>query len=157
MRQDEIISRIWSVLEKTHICMMTTRRDDGLRARPMGMYPERNFHRIYFLTDERGMKDDDIATAPKVVITAQHGGTYVSVSGYATVTEDRETIARLWTSAAKAWWSGPDDPNIRLIKLSPEQGEIWETPGIFVGYVAMMAAAVTGAKPKVGEAHKTQL
>ena len=45
--------RIWDVVERVRVCMMTTRFSAGLRARPLEARPHRDEGTIWFLTDGR--------------------------------------------------------------------------------------------------------
>ena len=49
--------------------MLTTRFAGGLRARPLDGRPDRTIGAIFFVTDVRGLKDDEIAAAPDVCFT----------------------------------------------------------------------------------------
>ena len=55
---------------------------------------------------------------------------YVSISGHAQITNDREMVKSLWSLPAKAWWQDADDPNIRVITVNPEEAEWWDSPGL---------------------------
>ena len=63
---ENTINRIWRIIEKVGICMMTTRFEGGLRARPLEARPDRDENIIWFLTDRRGLKDDEIQAHPEV-------------------------------------------------------------------------------------------
>jgi general stress protein 26 len=82
---------------------------------------------------------------------------YVSVTGHATVSEDRAKIKELWSPMAKAWWDSADDPAIRLITVKPDDAELWDSPNRFVATVAMLTAAVTGSTPAVGDNKKVTM
>jgi hypothetical protein len=43
------INRVWRIIEKVGICMMATRFEDGLRARPLEARPDRDENVIWFL------------------------------------------------------------------------------------------------------------
>ena len=43
------IDRVWHVIERVGICMMTTRFGGGLRARPLESRPDRDENVIWFL------------------------------------------------------------------------------------------------------------
>jgi hypothetical protein len=45
--------RIWDVVEKVGVCMMTTRFSGGVRARPLEARADREKEAIWFLTDRR--------------------------------------------------------------------------------------------------------
>jgi general stress protein 26 len=62
------LDRIWDIVEKAGVCMMTTRFYGGMRARPMEARPDREEGVIWFLTDQRGLKDDEIDAIPEVCL-----------------------------------------------------------------------------------------
>lgn len=78
----------------------------------------------------------------------------MSISGQAEVSADRGVIRELWSTPAKAWWDSPDDPNIRMLKVTPEEAQYWEGPGKVVSTVKMAIAAATGQRPAMGENKK---
>src|ERR1044071_1990335 len=63
------IERVWEVIEKAGICMMVTRFAGGLRARPLEARPDRDAEVIWFLTDVRGLKDDEVEVDRNVCLT----------------------------------------------------------------------------------------
>jgi general stress protein 26 len=79
------------------------------------------------------------------------GQKYVSVSGNAEVLNDRDRIKELWSTPAKAWWDNPDDPSIRVLKVTPAFAEYWDSPGTIVSYIKMAAAALSSSKPDMGD------
>jgi general stress protein 26 len=79
---------------------------------------------------------------------------YVSVGGQADVLVDLPKIRGLWGIPAKAWWNSPDDPNIRLLKVTPLDAQYSDAPGSTVAYVKMAAAALTGSRPCTSENRK---
>lgn len=85
------------------------------------------------------------------------GNKYVSLTGEATVTNDRAKISELWTPDNKAFWDSKDDPDIRLITFAPDDAEVWDSPGMIVATVKMLTAAVTGAKVELGNNRKVTM
>ena len=57
------------------------------------------------------------------------GAKYVSITGKATVDSSRARIKELWSPFAKAWWDSPEDPAIRVIRVEPQDAELWDSPG----------------------------
>ena len=55
----ESVDRIWEVVEKARVCMMATQFSDGLRVRPMEALPERDENVICFITDRRGLREQN--------------------------------------------------------------------------------------------------
>ena len=151
--------RVWELMDKIGICMLTTWDGSDLHSRPMGSYPRREDHTIYFLTDVRQHKDDEIARYPKLALAFADTGSqaYVSVSGKAEVSNDRAAIKKLWSTPAKAWWESPDDPNIRVLKVTPIEAQYWDGPGKVVSTIKMAIAAATGNRPDLGENRKVSM
>lgn len=155
----ENTEHVWELMEKIGFAMLVTTDGEKLRSRPMSARVARNENRIYFLTDARQHKDDEIARNPNVNVAFadSRGQNYVSLTGHAAVSNDRAKIKELFTTEAKAWWDSADDPNIRVLKVTPDDAEYWDSPGTVVSYVKMAAAAVTGTRPEIGENRKVAM
>jgi general stress protein 26 len=153
------VDRAWELMRKIGFAMLVTRDGDKLRARPMSAYLEREENKIYFLTDARRHKDDEIARNPGVNLSFADasGQKYVSLTGTAVVSNDRAKIKELFSTSAKAWWDSAEDPNIRVLKITPDDAEYWDSPGTIISYVKMAAAAATGAQPDIGENRKVSM
>ena len=153
------VERAWELMKKIGFAMLVTRDGDKLRARPMSAYLERESNTIYFLTDARRHKDEEIARNPAINLSFADASAqkYVSLTGTAVVSNDRAKIKELFSTTAKAWWESADDPNIRVLKITPDDAEYWDLPGTIVSYVKMAAAAVTGTRPDIGENRKISM
>lgn len=151
----------WDMIESIGVCMLVTHDGSGdeLRARPMSAHAARAEDAIYFLTDARNHKDDEVEINDNVCLTFADtsGYRFVSVTGSATVLDDRHKIDELWSTAAKAFWESKDDRNIRVLRVRPSMAEFWDSPGKIVTTVKMVAAAVTGSKPDLGDNRKVVL
>ena len=153
------IDRTWELMKKIGFAMLVTKDGDKLRSRPMSAYLDRDENAIYFLSDARQHKDDEIAKNPQINLSFADAGDqkYVSVTGTAIVSNDRAKIKELFTTTAKAWWDSAEDPNIRVLKLTPDDAEFWDSPGTVISYVKMAAAAVTGTRPDLGTNRKVAI
>ncbi len=151
--ETELVDRVWELVEDIDICMFTTWDGERLRARPLSARPNRSEHAICFLVDESGQKNWQVEEFPLVSLGfADNGGhKYVTITGEAAVSNDREKIAELWTDFDKAWWDSENDPAIRLLTVTPEDAELWDSPNKLVATAKMLSAAVTGAKPRYGD------
>lgn len=153
------LHKVWDLADKIGFCMLTTQTGPDLRARPMSAYAERLENAFYFLTDVSSHKDDEISLQPNVCLAFadSKGQKYVSVSGLAEVQNDREKIQELWSTPAKAWWDNPEDPSIRILKVTPSFAEFWDSPGTIVSYIKMAAAALSSSKPDMGDNAKVDM
>jgi general stress protein 26 len=153
------VDHAWELMDKIGFAMLVTHDGDKLRARPMSACLRRDENAIYFLTDARRHKDEEIARDPHVNLSFANASNqkYVSVSGTAAVSNDRARIKELFSTPAKAWWDSAEDPNIRVLKITPDDAEFWDSPGSVISYVKMAAAAVTGTRPDLGDNRKVAM
>ena len=149
----EFRDRAWELAKSIGVCMLVTWDGERQRARPMAANLERDEHAVYFLTDKDSAQIAQAKSFPMVTLSfADPGGNkFVAISGHATVSDDRTKIKELWNPFAKAWWDSADDPAIRVIKVEPQEAELWDSPGRLIAAVKMLAAAATGTRPSLGE------
>ena len=150
-------SRVWEIIAKVGICMLTTRFAGGLRARPLEMRPDCAAAVIYFLTDARAGKDDEIEAAHEVgLVLIDHADkAYLSITARAEVLNDPAKAGEIWKSTDGVWWTGPDDPNLRVLRVTPSRAELWDGPASkAVAVVEFARARLTGANPNFGENRK---
>jgi general stress protein 26 len=151
--------RVWDLMEKFSVCMMSTWNGDELRVRPMAANLDRERNEICFLTDTRWHADDEITRCPKLALSFADNGNqkYVAVAGRGAISNDRARIKELFSIPAKAWWDSADDPNIRLLTVTPVGAEYWDGRGKVASMISMAIAAAAGGRPDVGENRKVSL
>ena len=100
-------------------------------SRPMATQDAEFDGSIWFLSDVDSQKIADIAAFPTVAVTyaSSASESYLSLTGKAQVLNDRGRIKEFWNKFMDAWFDGPDDPRVRLIRVDVEQAEYWDTPG----------------------------
>ena len=144
------IDRAWELIHKIGFAMLVTQDGDKLRARPMSASIDRDNNAIYFLTDARRHKDDEIARHPQVNLSFAHPGDqkYVSVSGTAELRTDRDSIRKAWSEAARVWFpKGVDEPNIVAIRVKVAHAEYWDSrASLMVLAYGYARALLTGKK-----------
>lgn len=153
--------KVWDLIDDIKFAMLVTHDDEGdaLRARPMHAHGDREEDAIYFLSDRRHHKDDEIHINDNVCVAfADNSGMrYVSVTGTATVLDDRAKVHELWDASDRAFWDDENDPDIRVLRVRPSSAEFWASAGKVVTTVKMAAAGLTGAKPDLGINRKVAL
>ena len=155
--------RVWDIIEKVGVCMLTTRftggagSEGGLRARPLEARPDRENGLIWFVTDARSGKEHEIEAAHDVgLVFIDHGAkAYLSITAQAQVLDDHAKAAEIWKSTDDAWWHGPDDPNVCVLRVTPVTAELWDGPASkAVAIYEFAKARITGEKPNLGENRK---
>src|ERR1051326_2758782 len=96
---DKDIARVWELMESVRLCMLLTWDGQKINSRPMGAFVRRDEGVIYFFTDERAHKEEEIRRYPQVCLAFAdtHGQKYASVSGTARIGIDRDKMRELWS------------------------------------------------------------
>ena len=80
-------------------------------SRPMSSIVKPEEGKIYFLSDQRTAKDDEIAARPEVLLAYGNGASqFVSTRAHAVLSSDRALIKRLWNPGAQAFWPAVAPP-----------------------------------------------
>ena len=158
MTKQNHIFRVWDIIETARIGMLTTRFAGGLRARPLEARVDRAAGIIWFVTDVRGAKDDEIDAAHDIglVFISEDDLAYLSITGRASVIRDTAKAKEIWKKTDDIWLpGGPDDPNARVLRVEPITAELWDGPSSAAGAAFEFAKArLTGVKPDLGENRK---
>ena len=120
------LDEMYELVGDIEIALMTTRRPDGmLVTRPMATQKREPLADLWFVTDIQTHKVDELRDDPHVGLGYYSDKTkeWVSVSGTATISQDRAMIKKLYQPDWKAWFNddggakdgSPDDPRLALI------------------------------------------
>ena len=154
---------LYKLIDDMEVCLFTTRRGDGrLVTRPMQVQERTSGTDLWFVTDVEANKLDELATDPHVNLGfySNRSREWVSVSGKAIISRDRDLIEAMYKPDWKAWFpeeggdrtGGPEDPRIALVlvealsviyfkKTRPQPVVLFE----------IAKAMVTGSTPHLGE------
>ncbi len=106
------LDRFYGLVNKIKVAMMTTRRPDGhLESRAMANQKWAEGADLWFVTAEGTGKLRDIERDPHVNLAYYKDDSYewVSASGIARVSRDRDKIRELYASDWKAWFGQEGD------------------------------------------------
>jgi general stress protein 26 len=158
MSQTDNIDRVWDIIEKVGVCMLTSQFGGGLRARPIEARPDRKAGLIFFVTDIHSAKEDEIEARRDVglVFIDSSDNAYLSITGRASVTRDPDKTKAAWRNTHKVWWpGGPTDPDVCLLQIESATAELWDGPASrVVTAFEFVKARLTGAEPNLGENRK---
>jgi general stress protein 26 len=164
MTQQDEIKKLGELIKDVKIAMLTTVDQDGsLHSRPMATQQTPFDGDLWFFTDGRSAKIDEVQNEERVNVSYANpdDSQYVSVSGTAVLIRDREKAKQLWNPILKAWFpEGLEDPNLALLKVSVEKAEYWDTPsGKMVQAIGFVKALATGKRYEAdqGEHSKVEL
>ncbi len=136
MAENDNLSRVWDIIERVGVCMLTTRFDRGLRARPLEARPDRAAGLIWFVTDLHSAKEHEIEVEHDVGLTFIDASAkaYLSITARAAVRRDHAKAADIWKSTDRLWWDGPASKAVAAFEF---------------------VKALIGGKPNLGENRKT--
>lgn len=156
------VEDLYEMVDDIGTCMFTTRRADGLLvSRPMQVLLRTDDGELWFVTDEDIAKLDELDTDAHVNLAFfdRDSREWISVSGNARTTRERERIRALHEPSWRAWFpdeagsrdGGPDDPRIVLIQVSPITVTYLrnDTPRP-IAMFKVASAAAKGKAPDVG-------
>ena len=83
--------------------------------------------------------------AANVALDDAKDGRWISVSGAATLVEDRARIQEMWSPLYEAWFDGPDDPDLVLLRVESNSADYWDADANRIVRLArLVRAAVSG-------------
>ena len=127
--------------------LVTTGEDGRPHGRPMYTQEAKFDGHVWFATSDSASVAAEVRANPIVQLSyaSPSGEKYVSLVGEAQLLNDREKIRSLWTPFMKAWFEGPDDPSLRLIRVKALEAEYWDSPGGKLGsWFSIARSIVTG-------------
>jgi len=158
-REDDL-QKLRELVNDIDFCMLTTVAENGdLHSRPMSSNGDIDSDgALWFFTSASSHKVHEVEKLSKVNVSFadpdhQH---YVSISGTAQLVRDRNKIDELWRPEFKMWFpNGKDDPEVALLRVSPEKAEYWDSPASTIGYMLnFLSSMVSGEETDAGQNRK---
>jgi general stress protein 26 len=157
MSNDRATRPLHELLAGVHIAMVMTRANDAWTSRPLTCL-EVDHAALRFLVDagtdwvgELGQSDAQV----HATFSDTKENTYVSVNGAAFLSADPAEIDRLWTPAAAAFFTGPEDPNVRVLRIEVTDGSWWDGPSGRIGQAIGLLRAAINDDPSMAGDHGT--
>ncbi len=149
LAQNEAISKLQELTEASPVTMFCTNLSHiPFSTCPMSTQKVDDAGAIWFFSGSDSDHAHAIQDDNRVQLLYTNNGdySYLTISGTAEILYDRAKIDELWTPLAKVWFQGgKDDPGLRLIKVTPQEGFYWDTKhGKTVSFLKMISSLVTG-------------
>ena len=148
---------LWDLIKDTRFCMLSHRHADGsLHSHPLTTQNKAldEGATLYFFVSRKSEVGTRLRQDGNVGLSYANpkDDTWVSVSGTATVVEDAQKKKDLFGTIDKAWFDGPQDPDMELVEVHIDEAEYWNVKeNKLLQLLKMGTAAVTGSRPKMGE------
>jgi general stress protein 26 len=163
MATSKKIDELYDLIQGIETAMFTTRRPNGqLVSRPMATQERIEGTDLWFVTDATTHKLDELSVDPHVNCSYYNNRTreWVSVSGVAHVSKNRNRIRQLYKEDWKAWFGdlgderdgGPTDPRLALIMVDADSATYMKVnkPRPIVLF-EVLKGMVTGNRPMIGD------
>ena len=160
------LAKLHEMIEKLETAMLTTRRTDGhLVSRAMATQKEAPGADLWFVARDGSRKLAEVERDPHVNLAYYKDSSreWISVSGLAKISRDRETIRRLYAPDWKLWFGEegdtrhgtPDDPRMVLIGVDIHSAVFLEVdkPQPVVLF-EIVKGWFTGEEPDLGTMHE---
>jgi general stress protein 26 len=148
LQNEEAATKFKKLINDINVCMFITNNQKDEHTRPMATIEVEDDGTLWFFTDIRSIKVEEVSVEKTVHLVYAHPGkeSYVDVWGKASVLTDRKLIKDKWKTIVKAWFpNGADDPNLGLLKVVPANIYYWDAEtGKMVAFLKMAASVVTG-------------
>lgn len=157
---DDLYDDVWKRVKDIRYAMLTTSDPDGtLTARPMTTVQKEFSGSLWFFTSRSSPPALAVKGNPSVGVqyVDHDDDIYVSLSGDATLDDDRARKEALWSPQVKAWFpKGVDDPDLVMLRVDVHKAEYWDVKESKpVQLFKMARAAVTGHPPTDLGEHRT--
>ena len=159
------LQKFYDMVDDIEIAMMTTRRADGhLVSRAMATQRRAAGADLWFVTRDGMGKLEELEQDPHVNLSYYKDRTreWISVSGLATVSRDRQKVRELYAEDWRAWFPDegdsrhgtPDDPRMVLVGVTVHAAVFLEVnkPQPVVLY-EVVKGWLTKSMPDIGEMH----
>lgn len=146
--------KIKELTKQARTCMMMTQlAARPIEVRPMAVQKVDEAGRLYFFTARDSAKVEQLEAHDEMQITISddNASAYTSLYGHAEVYRNQEEINEMYTPLANVWFEGKEDPNLYLLRFTPEAGHYWDSKaGKLVQLLGFVVGAVTGKQTDNG-------
>ena len=158
----ESLKYLQDEIKDIRTAMLTTYNEGkGFHSRPMGTADVDDEGNVWFFTNEYSPKASEISVENSVSLTYSDpkNHTYLSITGEASLVDDKEKMKELWNPFIKAFFpQGLDDPKLILLKVKLNDAEYWDSSSSnMVVLFNILKAAVTGTQYDEGKHGKIDL
>lgn len=151
LQSEEALKKFKKLATDINVCMFISHNStEHDHTRPMATIAVDESGALWFFTDIRSIKVEEVTTEKSVHLTYAHPGkeSYMDVWGRAEVITDRAIIKAKWSPIVKAWFpQGAEDPNLALLKVTPTDCYYWDSETGKMVQFLKIAASILSERP----------
>lgn len=142
----ELEARFWKHLDDDRTLMLGA---DGIAPRPMTAIAEDERAPLWFFTssetDLGRHLDASLGIDATASFAAKDHALFAMLTGRLVADNDRAVIDRLWNPFIAAWFTGKDDPKLRLLRMDATEAHVWLNENSMLAGIKLLL----GSDPKM--------
>jgi len=156
LNNTEAIEKLKKMVDSIDIGMLSTftKGTNYPHSIPMSRQEVDDHGNIWFLFSAESDTYQHLQQNKEVSMTFADVSSYefLSINGTGEVSQDPARIDKYWNDMIAAWFEkGKQDPNIRILKITPAEAHYWDNKtNKLITFFKVAASAVTGSKMDIG-------
>ena len=123
---------VQKIMDNSYVGTMSTVEANKPFSRYMTFFHE-DFT-LYTATSKKTEKVDELEKNPHTHILlgyndGGYGDSFVEVAGKVSMSDDKEVKEKIWSDQMKNWFDGPEDPNLIILKVTPDSIRLMNKKG----------------------------
>jgi general stress protein 26 len=139
---EKLEEKFWKALESDMTVMLGIQGSEDGHLRPMtAQLDDGRPGAIWFFTSKDTALVRELTPNTRAITSFVDKGhdLFASVHGSLSIETDRAVVDRLWNKFVAAWFEGgKDDPKLALLRLDPDQGQVWMNGSSLVAGARML-------------------
>ncbi|HSJ37670.1 MAG TPA: pyridoxamine 5'-phosphate oxidase family protein [Planococcus sp. (in: firmicutes)] len=132
MNQEEAKKAALEILDNSKVGVLATIKESKPHTRYMTFFHD-DFT-LYTATSIKSQKVEELEANPHAHILLGYegegvGDAYLEIEGRMSTHDDSEIINKVWNDHLKGWFTGPDDPNLMILRIHPERVRLMNKKG----------------------------
>ncbi|MFD1029937.1 pyridoxamine 5'-phosphate oxidase family protein [Metaplanococcus flavidus] len=132
MNQEEAKKAALGILDDSKVGVLATIKENKPHTRYMTFFHDG--FTLYTATSRKSQKVDELEANPHAHILLGYegegvGDAYLEIEGRMAAHDDAEIINKVWNDHLKGWFTGPDDPNLMILRIHPEHVRLMNKKG----------------------------
>lgn len=132
MNQDQLRQNALKILEDSHVGILSTVKGSKPHSRYMTFFNDE--FTLYTATSKQTQKVDELEANPNAHILLGYegqgiGDSFLEIEGTMGIHDDKSIIEKVWNEHLRGWFSGPDDPNLVILSITPSSARLINKKG----------------------------
>lgn len=123
-------NQVWELIKPIQFGMLSTHHRGCIHARPMALVQDEFNGCLYFFTQDDSLKVAEVTEEQEVGVSfsSSERQVYVSLSGNARLSKNKELIEKYWHDGLEAYFpQGKADPHLALMEINIDSAQSWSS------------------------------